>query len=85
MLSKAYHDFPDKKLFCSSCDLYRTLDFSLLGVCKDTFFGKIVSIFVMYAISLYLDAEYMLNEKDNKIKFTGMQSSIWYCREETTI
>ena len=44
MVSKGYHDKIGNDLLCTSCVLQKTLEFSLLGVCKDTYFGKIVSI-----------------------------------------
>ena len=44
MVSKAYHDKIGNDLLCTSCDLHKTLEFSLLGVCKDTYLGKSVSL-----------------------------------------
>ena len=41
LLSGGYHDTYDYHQHCASCDLHLSTEFSLLGVCKDTYFGKL--------------------------------------------
>ena len=40
MKSKRWNDLDKTSKECSSCDLYKTLTFSIIGVCKDTYLGK---------------------------------------------
>ena len=39
--SRGYLDTDSNYLFCVPCDLHVRLEFSLVGVCKDTYFGKL--------------------------------------------
>ena len=38
--SKLWMDTPKMEEYCSACDLPKTLVFSLIGICKHTYFGK---------------------------------------------
>ena len=38
--SKLYNDLHATFQHCTACDLYKTTTFSLMGVCKDSYFGK---------------------------------------------
>ena len=46
--SKLLNDAPKYEEFCSACDLHKTLVFSLIGVCKHTYFGKQGVMAIMY-------------------------------------
>ena len=38
--SGAYNDVNKNELHCGVCDLHKTTEFTLIGVCKDSYFGK---------------------------------------------
>ena len=37
---KSYNDFPKSERHCAACNLLKTTEFLLIGVCQDTYFGK---------------------------------------------
>ena len=48
--AKLYDDVTKSKNVCPVCDIFKTTDFFILGVCNDTYFGK----FDSYGPKLYL-------------------------------
>ena len=42
--SKLWKDAQKKEEYCSACDLHKSLVFTLIGVCKITYFGKYLYI-----------------------------------------
>ena len=42
--SKLWKDAQKKEEYCSACDLHKSLVFTLIGVCKNTYFGKYLYI-----------------------------------------
>ena len=50
MDTKLYHDTSSTFLNCFVCDLYKTTEFFLLGVCETSYFGHYIFI---YCINLF--------------------------------
>ena len=40
--SEGFDDSISNRLLCASCDVDKTTEFSLIGVCEDTYFGKVI-------------------------------------------
>ena len=76
--SSEYVDKFGTESYCLACDLDITAKFSLIGVCKHTFFGKnllLVNKTTITIINALLESTYMLNNAP--LEFRGMHSSIW--------
>ena len=39
--NKQYNDKGDGRRYCTSCDIPKTTEFSILGVCKNSYFGEL--------------------------------------------
>ena len=77
--SKLYNDKHKsyRKEECVACQLFKTTEFALIGVCKETYFGEFVlKLLLLNFNNPYADIKYVLTNTDQGLEFRGAQSTI---------
>ena len=76
--NKQYNDRGDGRRYCTSCDISKSTEFSLIGVCKNSYFGELAMLLGHSRLLMFLppDLKYMLSHTENGIIFRGAKSFI---------
>jgi hypothetical protein len=62
---------------CNACNLSVTTTFSLNGVCKNTYISKNIHFHLTNNIFIIKDSLYWLKNKNGRLQFGSMHTSIW--------
>ena len=76
--NKLYNDRGDGRRYCTSCDISKSTEFSIIGVCKNSYFGELAMLLWHSRLLMFLppDLKYMLSHTENGIIFRGAKSFI---------